>query len=127
MLRFPPETSVSGRGPLSSSDESARWRSDELPRASNRPPVLNHRLNLLNIEAKRRLAQYYAYHSRFNPNQPRVPAGHRDGGQWTRAGEAGGTRVAANEKSPFGPGIIGAIIRDTAQRAIESYRKENGP
>ena len=35
--------------------------------------------------------------------------------------------VAANEKLPFGPSIIGAIIRDTAQRAIESYRKENGP
>jgi hypothetical protein len=24
--------------------------------------------------------------SHYNPNQPRVPAGHHDGGQWTSAG-----------------------------------------
>jgi hypothetical protein len=29
----------------------------------------------------------------YDPNQPRVPAGHSDGGQWTRAG--GGTQVHA--------------------------------
>jgi hypothetical protein len=43
---------------------------------------------MLNIEAKHRLAQY---HSHFNPNQPRVPAGHSDGGQWTTVGATTGT------------------------------------
>jgi hypothetical protein len=33
----------------------------------------------------------------FNPNQPRVPRGNPDGGQWTRVGGAGGrVRVAQN-------------------------------
>lgn len=27
------------------------------------------------------------YRSHFNPNQPRVPQGHSDGGQWTRGGQ----------------------------------------
>lgn len=29
----------------------------------------------------------YLLHKRFNPDQPRVPAGRPDGGQWTRVGE----------------------------------------
>jgi hypothetical protein len=27
---------------------------------------------------------------KYNPDQPRVPAGDRDGGQWTSGGEVGG-------------------------------------
>src|SRR5262245_7771997 len=124
MLRFPPETSVSGRGSASSSDAAARARLDDALRGAASAEALNHRLALLNIEAKHLLAQYHAH---FNPDQPRVPVGQSDGGQWMRVGELQRIRVVAKEKSPFGPGIIGAIIRDTAQRAIESYRKENGP
>jgi hypothetical protein len=29
----------------------------------------------------------------YDPNQPRVPAGHPDGGQWTDKAEAGGERI----------------------------------
>jgi len=32
---------------------------------------------------------------KFDPNQPRVPAGHPDGGQWTDGGES--SRAGANE------------------------------
>jgi hypothetical protein len=28
-------------------------------------------------------------HGHYDPNQPRVPAGHHDGGQWTRDGQSG--------------------------------------
>lgn len=28
-------------------------------------------------------------HKQYNPNQPRVPAGNSDGGQWTRGGGSG--------------------------------------
>src|SRR5262245_49549621 len=92
MLRFPTGTSVSGRGSASSSDEAARARLDDALRGAASAEALNHRLALLNIEAKHRLAQY---HSHFNPDQPRVPAGRSDGGQWTReAGDSGATTLA---------------------------------
>ena len=35
--------------------------------------------------------------AKFNPNQPRVPAGDPDGGQWTSGDEAQGTQIAQNE------------------------------
>jgi hypothetical protein len=38
----------------------------------------------------------------FNPNQPRVPAGNSDGGQWTSEGAAGGRLRLAGPKP--GPG-----------------------
>jgi hypothetical protein len=42
------------------------------------------------------------YRYRYNPNQPRVPAGHSDGGQWTDSGSRGGrhTRIEP-QTSPF--------------------------
>jgi hypothetical protein len=39
--------------------------------------MLNHLNNLQRI---------FARHSHYNPNQPRVPAGHPTGGEWTRTG-----------------------------------------
>jgi hypothetical protein len=45
--------------------------------------ALHHKLALIDIEGEHRLA---LYRSHFNPNQPRVPAGHPDGGQWTPEG-----------------------------------------
>src|SRR5713101_5469915 len=50
--------------------------------------ALRHKLALIDIEGEHRLA---LYRSHFNPNQPRVPAGHPDGGQWTREGAAAGS------------------------------------
>lgn len=67
----------------------------------------------------------------YDPNQPRVPAGHPDGGQWTDDdGETDhplmGMRFAAREFPPIGPlgGRIGLILR-RALRIIEALRSDN--
>jgi hypothetical protein len=83
--------------------------------------ALSHKLRLLNIEASHRLAQYQSH---YNPNQPRVPAGHPDGGQWTRGGANSGIRVAAAEKP--GPGALLALALHLAMLTIEAYRSKNG-
>jgi hypothetical protein len=36
-------------------------------------------------------------HHGYDPNQPRVPAGHHDGGQWTRTGGSGGPASVRRE------------------------------
>jgi hypothetical protein len=48
------------------------------------------------------LYQFGWSHKAFNPNQPRVPAGNSDGGQWTSEGAAGGRIRLAG---PLPPGI----------------------
>src|SRR5882724_11013395 len=60
--------------------------------------ALRHKLALTNIEGEHRLA---IYQSHFNSNQPRVPAGHSDGGQWTSEGAAPvGSGRSGSEESP---------------------------
>src|SRR5262249_6001024 len=58
--------------------------------------VLRHQLRLLNIAAQHRLNWY---HSHYNPNQPRVPAGDPRGGQWTSAG-AGDRTADPDDREP---------------------------
>jgi hypothetical protein len=48
------------------------------------------------VEVKLRALER-AVKTNFDPNQPRIPAGHPDGGQWTDAGGGGGTQVAQND------------------------------
>jgi hypothetical protein len=104
-----------------SSDDPSWARTKRLMQGARSAALLSHRLAMLDIETKHRLAWY---HSHYNPNQPRVPAGHPDGGQWTKAG--GGTaHLAASEKLPFGPNIFSIIFAEAAKRAIEQYRKSN--
>jgi hypothetical protein len=103
------------------SDDISDSRIQRLLIDSMNAALLPHKFRLLNIEAQHRLAQY---HSHYNPNQPRVPAGHPDGGQWTTTGY-GAVRVAANEKFPSGPNIFSIILGEAAARAIERYRKSN--
>jgi hypothetical protein len=79
MSRISPANPTSGHV----ADELSHARLERLLHGGRDAALLGHRLAMLNIEAKHRLAQY---HSHFNPNQPRVPAGHRDGGQWTTVG-----------------------------------------
>lgn len=38
---------------------------------------------------------------KYNPNQPRVPAGNSDGGQWTSGGGSGGVKPKPVSKRPF--------------------------
>ncbi len=63
--------------------------------------------------------------SHYNPNQPRVPAGNPDGGQWTSAG-GGGPRLAARDKGGSGPGILFTIALKFFRDLIDAYRSENG-
>jgi hypothetical protein len=104
-----------------SSDDPSWARMERLMQGARSAALLSHRLAMLDIETKHRLAWY---HSHYNPNQPRVPAGHPDGGQWTKAGD-GVVHLAASEKLPFGPNIFSIIFSEVAKRAIERYRKAN--
>jgi hypothetical protein len=58
-------------------------RIERLLRGAASADALRHRLALLDIEAQHRLA---LHRSHFNSDQPRVPAGQPDGGQWTSEG-----------------------------------------
>jgi hypothetical protein len=60
-------------------------------------------------------------------NQPRVPAGHSDGGQWTTGGTRTGILLAAADKPGPGPRNRAAEILLRAKELIEAYRSENGP
>jgi hypothetical protein len=76
--------------------------------------VLRLELALLKLELLPRKA---LHPSHYDPNQPRVPAGVREGGQWTH--------LAANEmRRP--PLSAAAIVAEMARRVIEAYRSENG-
>jgi hypothetical protein len=79
-------------------------------------------------EFEKRSAQYriHSRGSHYNPDQPRVPAGHPDGGQWTSTGGSG-TRLAAKEGKGPGGGIRGPIIVKFFQELIDAFRRENGP
>jgi hypothetical protein len=64
---------------------------------------------------------------KFSPDQPRVPAGNPDGGQWTSEnGGSGRVVLAGSEKPRLGRGSILAIASELAQRLIDTYRSENG-
>jgi len=73
---------------------------DRLLLDANNAAVLAHKLALIKIEADHRLAWY---RSHFDPDQPRVPAGHSDGGQWTRAGGYEGSVEAARTRPTQSP------------------------
>jgi hypothetical protein len=50
-------------------------------------------------------------HHGYDPNQPRVAAGHRDGGQWTRMPGSGGPPSARRE----------AVVDRTGEESWGSY------
>jgi hypothetical protein len=75
----PPAPPQSGSSP---SPDEPFAHLEHLLRGAQSAAELRHRIALLNIEAQHRLAWH---NSHFNRNQPRVPAGHSDGGQWTNA------------------------------------------
>lgn len=71
----------------------------------------------------------------YDPNQPRVPAGHSDGGEWTdddrwsngrwstdrRDGQRGALQLAAGEPPPFDPRRFALWL---ARKAIEAVLRE---
>src|SRR5229473_437465 len=107
-----------------SSDEIAQARTQSLLRNSMNAAAFSHKLALLDIEAQHRLA---LHQSHFNRDQPRVPAGHSDGGQWTSLGGATGIRVAAADKPGRGlGGAIAVVLLNLAMTVIEAYRSDKG-
>jgi hypothetical protein len=119
----PQSASESSRGKGFEGDPRAAMfvASERLLRDAQGARGLVHRLALIDAEAQHRLAQH---RSHFNPNQPRVPAGNPDGGQWTRTGTSrNGSHFAGADKPPLGPHILLAIA---VKRVIEAYRSENG-
>jgi hypothetical protein len=55
------------------------------------------------------LERILSRHSHYDPNQPRVPAGHPDGGQWTRVGGvASSNREVVSDAIPDNEWILGA-------------------
>ncbi len=61
-------------------------------------------------------------HSHFNPNQPRVPAGNPDGGQWTSE-DRGGARVVDARKHPvpLPPGLVASDASPDPIRVWSQY------
>ena len=54
--------------------------------------------------------EYYARKAGFNPNQPRVPVGNSDGGQWTSGGGGSATQVRLADAS----NILGSLVMSDA-------------
>jgi hypothetical protein len=107
-------------GPVGNlSDEDSGVRIGRLLQGARSAVALSHKLALLDIEAQHRLAWH---RSHFNPDQPRVPAGHSDGGQWTREGGGTGLRLAARDKSIIGALFMAAL--HAAMLTIEAYRSK---
>jgi hypothetical protein len=75
------------------SNDPSRARFEGLLHGAGGAAMLAHNLRMLDIEAAHRLA---LHSSHFNPDQPRVPAGHSDGGQWTRVGAVGRRHTASD-------------------------------
>ena len=134
MIRWP---SGSAKGARTSSPSSAVYRPgsegdapDAVSRARTERLLLDaksaatprHKLTLMDITA-----QHIAGHrSHYNPDQPRVPAGNPDGGQWTSAGGGTGSRLAAADKPRLGPRSAIAIAVEIAKQVIEAYRSKQG-
>lgn len=62
----------------------------------------------------------------YDPNQPRVPKGHPDGGEWTDDDRWIGVQFAAAERPPIGPRGNFAIWLEIASRLIDTFRRQNG-
>ncbi len=58
----------------------------------------------------------------FDPNQPRVPAGNPDGGEWTNNGTSNAVRLAASGKPPHLPRGKLQLLLELGLLAIEVYR-----
>src|SRR5262249_27896611 len=86
---------------------------DHLLRSGASAEALRHRLAMIDIEHAHRLA---AYRSHFDPNQPRVPAGHPDGGQWTRSGANDDDARIASDVAPQNSWVPGARYAGAGRR-----------
>lgn len=83
-------------------NEAAQLNSDSLLRDAMRAAAFARKLALLDLAARH--ASLW-HRSHYNPNQPRVPAGNPDGGQWTStaAGAGNASRLAQADGPPKTP------------------------
>lgn len=77
-------------------------------------------VTVLRADLQRTITEYYA--RKYSPNQPRVPAGSREGGQWTDGGGGGGIND---------PRVISDVVPDKdwtpgAQYAAGPRRPKDG-
>jgi hypothetical protein len=98
----------------SSSDDNSSTRLELLLRDANNAAALRHALAMIDIEGAHRLA---LHRSHFNQDEPRVPAGHPDGGQWTNGG--GGVQHLAALKAAQADGRL--IMSDAAPDGIRVW------
>jgi len=120
---LPPSSTVYRPGLESDiSDATSRTRTERLLLDAKSAATLRHKLALMDITAR----HIAGHRSHFNPNQPRVPAGNPDGGQWTSAGGGTGSRLAAADKPRLGRHLAIAIAVEIAKRVIEAYRSKQG-
>lgn len=62
---------------------------------------------------------------KYNPDQPRVPAGSSHGGRWTAEQGSNRVRLAGNGRPPIGRSAMLAIVAELAMQAIKNFRSEN--
>jgi len=65
---------------------------------------------------------------KYNPDQPRVPAGNSDGGQWTSDGAQGGSsrvRLAAADKVILRGAAAARVLFEAAKKVIDSTGPRN--
>lgn len=62
----------------------------------------------------------------YNPDQPRVPAGHPDGGQWTDTGAGSAELRGPPEKARSLDEIIKNAIEDAALRQVYAAARPRG-
>jgi hypothetical protein len=73
-------------------------------------------------EALRQHYQRLGYGNHYNPNQPRVPAGHPDGGQWTSVGGAGSSYPAvAGGHRRFAASTSGETLSDASPYPLKVW------
>jgi hypothetical protein len=60
---------------------------------------------------------------RFNPNQPRVPAGHANGGQWTSGGSGAAAELASDRVRQDRPEIqpVGGFEKDQLGITVQDF------
>jgi hypothetical protein len=65
------------------------------------------RRHILSLKAQTRLLHRDLAAKRYNPNQPRVPAGNSDGGQWSSGASGGGSAPGIDLSGLFGDLVSG--------------------
>jgi hypothetical protein len=58
---------------------------------------------------------------KYRPDQPRVPAGSRDGGQWTDEGEQGTSSEASRSRTRVAGTVIYVCVAGSRSRATDAW------